>query len=849
MQKQVKTISINIQPPEISMRIISRIILGVFAFFFLASIVSGCKKPETEQNIKSLQFTSFRDVPGVTTEEIKAIEMLKEQKGSFIYGMTPSTEAFYGKNGEINGYTSLFCKWLSDFFEIPFKPEITAWGDLVLKLESLEVDFTGELTPTEERRKIYYMTGAIAERSIKYFRITNSRPLAEIAQSRPLRYIFLEGTTTIDDVTSRLTPGSYEIIAINDSTLVYGLLKEGIADAYFNEGGAEHYFDEYNDVEAQDFFPLIYSPVSMATRNPALEPVVSVMQKMLLSGGMRFLTELYNRGHRDYLQHKLFMRFNDEELAYLRNNPTVRLAAEYDNYPSSFYNVREKEWHGIAFDVLKEAEALTGLSFDIVNDQNAEWPDLLKMLEDGNASMITELIHSEDREGRFLWPKTAIFSDNYALLSRTDYRNINFNEVLFAKVGLMEGTAYTELFRTWFPNHVNTVMYESSDAVYKALEKGEVDMVMSSLYQLLILTNYQELPDFKANIIFESTFNSTFGFNKNEEILCSIIDKALTLIDTEIISGQWMRKTYDFRGKLIQAQITWLVVVSVLLFFVLILLVVLFQKKHYEGRKLEELVQKRTSEIERQHKLMRVVNNSAVLLLESDAENYLNALNQSMEMICQYMEADRLFLWQNIQMENGKLYFRQICKWTNKEPEKDGAFLEFSYQDSLPKWESLLAGGMILNGPLDWIPHGDSQFFKPYHIQSLLVVPLFINDIFWGFVNFDDCEKRRIFPQAEEHALRSWGLLAVGLIQRGKIAQEMRQTLNKTVELQKDLESAAQAAKAASQSKSAFLANMSHEIRTPMNAIIGMTNIGKHTPMAGDVNFLRMSAAICSAVA
>ena len=63
-------------------------------------------------------YTSYHDIPGVTEEEIDAIEKIKERRGEFAYGMNYSTEAFID-DGVVGGYSALFCELLSELFEIP----------------------------------------------------------------------------------------------------------------------------------------------------------------------------------------------------------------------------------------------------------------------------------------------------------------------------------------------------------------------------------------------------------------------------------------------------------------------------------------------------------------------------------------------------------------------------------------------------------------------------------------------------------------------------------------------------------------------------------------------------------
>jgi PAS domain S-box-containing protein len=541
-------------------------------------------------------FTSYRDIPGVTDDEIKAVEALQEKTPFFVYGMQNSTETFIGENGEIRGFTALFCKWLSQLFGIPFKPVIYEWGDMLAGMETGEIDFTGEMTATAERRKMYFMTDPIVEHFIKVFRLAGSKPIVEIIRSRPLRCCFLSDSTTIDDVTSRLQ-GKYEIILVNNYKDAYQALKNDEADAYFDENPSESSFDIYDDIIIEDFLPVIYSPVSLTTRNPALRSVISIVQKALHGGCLGYLADLYKQGENEHRRHKLFMRLTEEEKAYIRNHPVVSFAAEYDAYPVSFYNKYEKQWQGIAHDIVKELEALTGLTFKITNDKDAEWPELLHSLEIGKISMITELLRLEDRVGLFLWPDIVIMTDNYALISRSDYPGIGINDILRIKVGLIKDTAYTSLFLSWFPDHTNNAEYESSNTAFDALERGEVDMVMANVSQLLMLTNYYERTGYKANFVFDVASESTFGFNRNETILCSITDKALRLIDTKRISGQWMRKTYDYSAKLAHSQRHWLISVAALFFCILVLLFILFQKKRLAGKQLETLVQKRTNEL------------------------------------------------------------------------------------------------------------------------------------------------------------------------------------------------------------------------------------------------------------
>lgn len=261
--------------------------------------------------------TSYKDIPGVTAEEISAIEALKAKTKSFTYGHLTETEAFILPDGTYAGFTTKFTGLLSSLFGISFEQEFCDWQDLKTKLDNQLIDFTGDLTATPERMQIYYMTHAIADRSFRIFMNVDSPDILFESDLNGLNVGFLQGSVDADSVAKSYSALSYNHIDCAGFTDAAQKLKNHEIDVFVTEGVVDPAFDEYGFVRSKVFFPLIFTPVSMTTANPELAPIISVVNKYLIAGGIDRLFELYKEGDDEYTNYKLHKTFTEEENAYI----------------------------------------------------------------------------------------------------------------------------------------------------------------------------------------------------------------------------------------------------------------------------------------------------------------------------------------------------------------------------------------------------------------------------------------------------------------------------------------------------------------------------------------------------
>jgi PAS domain S-box-containing protein len=454
------------------------------------------------------------------------------------------------------------------------------------------------------------MTSPITTRKLKIYRISGSVPIEEIINSRKPRYAFTSGTLTYIEAAEK-AGFEFETIFANSHADAYPLLESGEIDGYIALDTAEAAFDAHSCVVSNDFFPLVFRSSGLTTQTAELEPIISVMDKALNGQTISYLVELRKAGYQKYLRNKLHTFLTEEERSYIKNNPVVPIAAEFNNYPVSFFDTYTNQWEGIYFDALKEIANMTGLAFECVNTPDVQYPELIAALESGKALILSELSHMKEYENRFLWSEVPLLYDNYAFITRSDFRDIETSDIPYLHVGGRKDTPYVELFTSMFPEHKNFTTYDTQEGVWEALKHGDIDVIFSCRRRLVIYTNYYEDAGYKLNLIFNNTFGTFLGFNKDTAILRSIIDKALLLININNISAQWMNKTYDYRHKLIESQRPWLFGSSVMLVLFLAVVTFFLIKGRRTGKVLEKLVKQRTKELERETTTLRAIFNSS----------------------------------------------------------------------------------------------------------------------------------------------------------------------------------------------------------------------------------------------
>jgi diguanylate cyclase (GGDEF)-like protein/PAS domain S-box-containing protein len=133
-------------------------------------------------------------------------------------------------------------------------------------------------------------------------------------------------------------------------------------------------------------------------------------------------------------------------------------------------------------------------------------------------------------------------------------------------------------------------------------------------------------------------------------------------------------------------------------------------------------------------------------------------LNEVLAHLGSAVGADRAYLFQNVRDPQGRLWMDLRSEWNapGVRPIFDdpGNHLH-PYAPDFTRRIDLYCRGEVLVELVAAMPASERAVLGPEGVRSVLSVPVFVRDEWWGYVGFDDCTDGRVWSDAEIDALRA----------------------------------------------------------------------------------------------
>ena len=147
-----------------------------------------------------------------------------------------------------------------------------------------------------------------------------------------------------------------------------------------------------------------------------------------------------------------------------------------------------------------------------------------------------------------------------------------------------------------------------------------------------------------------------------------------------------------------------------------------------------------------------------------------------LELIGIKTEVSRVYIFKVHEADEQKV-ISHINEWTASNIDKQINNEELKnipiYSDEIRSWSDSMLDHKNIIGIVNYFDEPIKSILANQNIKSILAIPIFVKNIWWGFIGFDDCVNERIWTNAEINSLEMLALILGGAIYRSDVEDEM----------------------------------------------------------------------------
>jgi two-component system, cell cycle sensor histidine kinase and response regulator CckA len=177
-------------------------------------------------------------------------------------------------------------------------------------------------------------------------------------------------------------------------------------------------------------------------------------------------------------------------------------------------------------------------------------------------------------------------------------------------------------------------------------------------------------------------------------------------------------------------------------------------------------------------------NRDAILgVISSSAERFLaqpsfdDAVVELMGELGQVTGASGAFVFENVENDDGVAWAVRRAGWSRggwQTTIDDPGLAHVGPEPHFPRWAEILGRGDVLASNIRDLPADEREPLELGDWLSVLAVPIFVDGTWWGFIDFDDCERERDWSAAEIDAIRTAAGLIAAAVSRERAEEDLR---------------------------------------------------------------------------